>query len=62
MKKPEQTGCALCLLDGVWSKPVKGWDGFPICRKHVSETLATSAGLPAIAPTIDLSRQSQSLH
>jgi hypothetical protein len=44
----KKTGCGLCWLDGVWSEPVKGWDGFPICREHLSESLAKD--LPSVPP------------
>jgi hypothetical protein len=50
------------MIDGVWSKPIKNWDGAPICREHVSQCIARSNGGTVIVPTIDLSSQSLSLH
>jgi hypothetical protein len=47
MSKSE-TCCALCMLDGVWSKPINNWPGIPICREHLSETLVRTSGQPAI--------------
>jgi hypothetical protein len=61
MAVPEP-GCALCMIDGVWSKPIKNWTGFPICREHMAETLVRSSGQPVVVPTIDFSSQSFSLH
>jgi hypothetical protein len=55
------SGCALCMIDGILSKPIKNWPYFPICREHMAETLAKISGEPVIASTIDLSSQSQSL-
>jgi hypothetical protein len=54
--------CALCLIEGIWSKPIENWPGFPICREHIAETFARTSGQPVIMPTIDLSSQSPSLH
>jgi hypothetical protein len=50
------------MIDGVWSKPIKNWDGAPICREHVSQCIARANGQTVIVPTIDFSSQSPSLH
>jgi hypothetical protein len=44
--------CALCWIDnGQRTSPVKGWDGAPLCRRHVAECI--EANLPkAPAPTV----------
>lgn len=55
-------GCALCMLDGIWSKPIKNWPGFPICREHVAASIATTSGQAQPIPTVDIFSQSQSLH
>jgi hypothetical protein len=44
-------GCALCMLDGVWSKPIKNWPGIPICREHIAETIVHTGGHPVISPS-----------
>jgi hypothetical protein len=55
--------CSLCLLlDGIWSEPIKDWPGFPICREHIAESIARTSGGPVIAPTVDFSSRSPSLH
>jgi hypothetical protein len=61
---PEQPTqfCALCMIDGIRSKPIKNWDGAPICREHVSQCIARANGQTVIVPTIDLSSQSSLLH
>jgi hypothetical protein len=39
--------CCLCWLDGVWSPPIKCWDGIPICREHLAEIVEkNSPSLP----------------
>jgi hypothetical protein len=38
MSKSE-TCCALCMIDGIWSKPVDHWPYIPICQEHLAETL-----------------------
>jgi len=43
--------CCLCWLDGIWSKPIDNWPGFPICREHLSETLVRTGGHPVISPS-----------
>ncbi|MBR1086458.1 hypothetical protein JQ621_03115 [Bradyrhizobium manausense] len=59
----KEPGCALCWVDsGIWSKPVRGWDGVPICREHVAQSIAQANGVPVIACTVDPSSQSQALH
>jgi hypothetical protein len=45
-----QSGCALCWIDGVWSKPIDKWPGFPICREHLAESLERTSGQPVIRP------------
>lgn len=45
------TCCCLCWLEGIWSEPMKNWDGFPICREHLSETIARTSGHPVIRPS-----------
>lgn len=48
---PHKPGCALCWIDGVWSEPVKNWDGFAICREHMAETLVRVNRHPVITPS-----------
>jgi hypothetical protein len=43
--------CSLCLIDGIWSDAVKGWDGIPICREHLAQTLVRTSGHPVIDPS-----------
>ena len=44
--------CCLCRLNGIQSPAiVKGWDGVPICREHIAETIARTSGQPAINPS-----------
>jgi hypothetical protein len=45
------TGCCLCWIDGVWSKPIDNWPYTPICREHMAESLARTGGHPVIAPS-----------
>jgi hypothetical protein len=41
--------CCLCWLDGIQSPAiVKGWDGVPICRDHLAETIERTSGQPAV--------------
>jgi hypothetical protein len=54
--------CALCLIDGIRSKAIRGWDGVPICREHVAQCIGRSNGQPVIVPTVDISAHSFSLH
>jgi hypothetical protein len=55
--------CALCMLEGFWSAPIKkGWDGIPICREHAAKSIAKASGQPVVTPTIDHANQSASLH
>jgi hypothetical protein len=49
MIAPHQPGCALCWIDGVWSKPIDNWPGFPICREHIAESMARTSGQPALS-------------
>jgi hypothetical protein len=50
--------CCLCWIDGIWSKAVDHWPGFPICREHLEESLErTNTSLdfgapPAIAENV----------
>jgi hypothetical protein len=46
-----QPGCALCWIDDVWSEPVKGWVGIPICREHLAQTIIRTGGHPVINPS-----------
>jgi hypothetical protein len=48
---PRETGCSLCLLDGIWSKPIDNWPYIPICREHLAETLVRTGGHPVIIPS-----------
>jgi hypothetical protein len=59
IKKP---GCALCWVDGIWSPPIKGWDGFPICREHAAESIAQATGQKFAVHEVEFSGQSSSLH
>jgi hypothetical protein len=43
--------CSLCLIDGIWSAAVKGWDGVPICREHLAQTIVRVSGDPTISPS-----------
>jgi hypothetical protein len=43
--------CCLCMLDGIWSEPIRNWPGFPICREHMAETLVRTSGHPVINPS-----------
>jgi hypothetical protein len=43
--------CALCLIEGIWSKPIENWPYMPICRGHMAETLARTSGQPVIDPS-----------
>jgi hypothetical protein len=52
---PHSPCCCLCMLDGIWSEPVKGWDGVAICREHLAETLVRTSGHPVITPSPGLS-------
>jgi hypothetical protein len=55
--------CAFCWMeDGIRSESMKGWDGAPLCREHVAETIARSSGQPVIESTVDRSYQSLILH
>jgi hypothetical protein len=52
MINPErEPGCALCWLDGIWSKPIDNWPYVPICREHMAETVARTTGQPTITPS-----------
>jgi hypothetical protein len=52
MVKPETAPCCcLCWIDGVWSKPIDNWPGFPICREHMAQTLINTSGDPVIRPS-----------
>jgi hypothetical protein len=46
-----EPGCALCWIDGIWSKPIKNWPGMRICRDHMAETLVCTSGHPVIKPS-----------
>ena len=54
--------CALCMIDGVRSKPIDNWPYMPICREHMAETLARTNGQPVVVSTLGRSSQSPSLH
>jgi hypothetical protein len=44
--------CCLCWLDGIQSPAIiKGWDGVPICREHLAESVARTSGQPTITPS-----------
>jgi hypothetical protein len=44
-------GCALCMLDGIWSKPIDNWPGVPICRECIAESIVRTGGHPVISPS-----------
>jgi len=39
------------MLDGIWSKPIENWPGFPICREHLAQTIVRTSGQPVITPS-----------
>jgi hypothetical protein len=45
--------CCTCWIDGIRTPapPIKGWDGMPICREHLSESIARTSGQPVIKPS-----------
>jgi len=47
----QATCCCLCWLEGIRSEPIRNWDGFPICREHIAETLVRVNGHPVISPS-----------
>lgn len=60
--------CCLCWIDGIQSKTVDNWPGFPICHEHLEASLErthTSFDMeprPAIAANvIDLAEMRQRL-
>jgi hypothetical protein len=55
MSKSE-TCCALCMLDGVWSKPVDHWPYIPICQEHLTESLVRT-GTSNVISLADMRRK-----
>jgi hypothetical protein len=51
----DKAKCALCWIDGKRSPAIKGWDGIPICREHLAETIVTVHGQTAARPSPGLS-------
>lgn len=43
--------CCLCWIDHIRSPAIDGWEGFPICREHLAETLVRVGGHPPSNPS-----------
>jgi hypothetical protein len=50
MREPPRI-CSLCWIDRKMSVAIDGWEGIPLCRKHMAETLVRVGDLPVITPS-----------